>query len=289
MVKRLILSSILAAAAPVAARAQASAPETLARTGKWVLDYDRDACHLLATFGTGDDGMTMRLTRYEPGEAFDFTLLGRRLATTNPRSEVKFDFGIGSSPIEAQTMNGKAGAVPLMLFGSTRFDGWRRTGPEEVGPKLSPQQEAAVTGVTVRIARKKPFRLEFGSLAKPMAQLRACETDLLKSWGYDPAVQMSLSRPVQAVTTAGSWLRAEDYPAGAVANGQNGIVQFRLDVDAEGRISGCHVLARTRPDVFADTTCSAVTRRAKLMPALDAAGKPVRSFYVGKVRWVMSD
>jgi protein TonB len=119
-----------------------------------------------------------------------------------------------------------------------------------------------------------------------MAQLRACQTDLLKSWGYDPAVQTTLTRPARPTSTAASWLKPDDYPAGAISLGQNGIVQFRLDVDADGKILGCHVLARTSPDVFADTTCRAVTRRATLVPALDAGGKPVRSFYVAKVRWV---
>jgi hypothetical protein len=71
--------------------------------------------------------------------------------------------------------------------------------------------------------------------------------------------------------------------------GFNGIVQFRLDVDAAGKITGCHVLHRTKPDLFADLTCRSITRRAKLEPALDAEGKPVRSFSVHKVLWIMPD
>jgi TonB family protein len=184
-----------------------------------------------------------------------------------------------------ETLNGKSGALPMSLFGSTRLDGWERAAPEETGPSLSPQQEAAITGVTVKIGRKKPFRLEFGPMNKPMAQLRSCQIDLLKSWGYDPTVQTALARPVQPANSPASWLSHNDYPADAVAMGQNGLVQFRLDVDPDGKISGCHVLAKTSPDVFADTTCRAVTRRAKLKPALAADGTPVRSIYVQKVRW----
>ncbi|CAA9526999.1 MAG: hypothetical protein AVDCRST_MAG91-2623 [uncultured Sphingomonadaceae bacterium] len=184
-------------------------------------------------------------------------------------------------------MNGKAGDLPLMLFSAMRLDAWERTRPEEIGPPLSPQQEAAVSGVTVKIQKKRPFHLEFGSVARPMEQLRACQSDLLKSWGYDPAVQTTLAEPARPANSPGDWLKTDDYPSGARMMGQNGIVQFRLDVDAAGKVAGCHVLARTSPDVFADVTCRNVSRRAKLEPALDANGKPVRSFYVQKVRWQM--
>jgi TonB family protein len=279
----------LAAAVPAAALAQAGAPETLTRTGSWVVNYDRDACHLLAQFGTGPDMLIMRLTRYRPGDPFDFSLYGRKLADSDPRSRATLDFGLGGAPAEMEAMNGKAGTTPLMLFGATRLDGLYRKEQGEHAAPVSPQQEAAVTGVTVKIGGKKPFRLQFGSLGQPMAQLRACQDDLVKSWGYDPAVQASLSRRVQATNGAGSWLRSSDYPPGAVAMGQNGMVQFRLDVDADGKITGCHVLARTSPDVFADTTCRSVARRAKLKPALDAAGNPVRSFYIQYVRWQVAE
>ena len=289
MLARSIFALVVAAAPLGPAQAKASAPETLTRTGKWVVNYDRDACHLLAQFGTDKDILVMRLTRYEPGEAFHLSLYGRKLASDAPRIDADVDFGLRGTPVRMGALTGQVGEVPLLLFGSTRLDGWERSKPEETGPTLSPQQEGAVSGVTVKIQRKKPFRLEFGSLAKPMEQLRTCQADLLKSWGYDPVVQTTLTKPARPANAPTTWLKAADYPGGARETGQNGIVQFRLDVDAAGNISGCHVLARTNPDVFADATCRAVTRRARLSPALDANGKPVRSFYVQSVRWQMTD
>jgi TonB family protein len=284
VLKTLILSAVFAAL-PTAAVAGPSAPETLQRAGNWIVDYNRDACHLIAQFGTGRDKVIMRLTRYEPGDSFDLDLYGRRLASADVRSKATVDFGLRGTPVEAQTLNGRVGDLPLMHLGSMRLDGWESGGPEEVGPPLHPRQEAAVSGVAVKIGRKKPFRLEFGPLAKPMEQLRLCQADLLKSWGYDPAVQTTLSKPARPANSPGTWIDPSDYPPGAVSRGLNGLVQFRLDVEADGRIAGCHVLARSSPDVFADTTCQTVSRRAKIEPALDATGNPVRSYYVQKVRW----
>jgi TonB family protein len=111
----------------------------------------------------------------------------------------------------------------------------------------------------------------------------------VKSWGYDPAVQAALSRPVTRSNAPTDWLKDSDYPDEATRRGYNGLVQIRLDVDSSGKVTGCHVLNRTNPDVFADLTCRAVTKRAKLQPALDAAGQPVRSFEVYSIVWVMED
>jgi hypothetical protein len=52
--KKWSMALVLAAAVPDAALAKE--PEVLARTGKWVVDYDADACHLYAEFGAGDAG-----------------------------------------------------------------------------------------------------------------------------------------------------------------------------------------------------------------------------------------
>ena len=285
----LAFSLLVAAALPAAGLAKERAAETLTRTSKWVVNYDKDACHLLAQFGPAEDPLVMQFTRYELGDWFDMSLYGRKLATTDFRSETTVDFGLGGPPVKAQALNGKADKLPLMMFSSIRLDGWQRKKPEDIGPSVLPQQEAAVSGLTVKVQRRKAIRLQFGSLAKPMEQFRTCQSDLLKSWGYDPAVQTTLAKPARPVGWSMPWLRDSDYPSGAIAMGQNGVVQYRLDVEANGKVSGCHVLARTSPDVFADTTCRAVTGRAKLDPALDAAGKPVRSFFVQKVRWQMAE
>lgn len=275
----------LVAAIPAVAMAKDREPEALKRTDKWLLEYDRDACHLYAQFGEGDAAVVARFTRYEPGDWFDFSLYGKRFRAGDVRTEAKIDFGLKGTPVEEPVAYGSAGKLPAAFLSSVRLDGWERGKEPEVPPRVTPGQEATVTGTTVAIRGKRPFRLEFGSLAKPLAQMRDCADNLVRSWGYDPEVQAALLRPASPLVSPGTWLSSSDYPIGAVWMGQNGIVQFRLDVDADGKVAGCYVLARTSPDVFADSTCRAVSKRARLQPALDAKGKPVRSYYVQKVSW----
>jgi hypothetical protein len=260
-------------------------PEILTRTGKWIVNYDRDACHLVGTFGEGNAQVAARFTRYEHDDRFDLSLYGKRFRSPDDRTDAKIGFGLGE--VTTQAMYGTSGAYKMAIFSSLRLDGKQANPGLDPLPKITPEQEAEIKGITVRLPPKVPFRLEFLSLAKPFAQMRDCTANLVKSWGYDPAVQATLLRPITPLNSPAKWLDSSDYPADALRSGRNGIVQFRLDVDPEGKIAGCHVLARTNPDDFADITCRGVTKRAKLQPALDAQGKPVRSYHVQKVRWVI--
>lgn len=273
----------LAGATPGWASAKDVTPEVLTHTGKWVVDYDRDGCHLYAQFGAGDALAIVRFTRYQPGDSFDLSVYGKRFRGSGPRVEAKADFGLADANVNKRALTGNAGELPVIVLGQQRLVGWQ--GSADTAPDVTPEQEAAVKDLTLSIRGRRPVRFEFRSLAKPFAQLRHCTTTLVESWGYDPQVQASLTRPATPATSAADWLRTDDFPIGAAMAGHNGLVQFRLDVDAEGKIAGCYVLARTNPDDFADTTCRAVSKRGKFEPALDAEGKPVRSFFIRKVHW----
>ncbi len=286
---QLILWSMIAAAVPTdvsPAAAMDKQVETLSRTGKWVVNYDRDSCNLAVQLGNGDRMVIARFTRFEPGNRFDFALFGKRFFTSETRVEGTADFGLNPKPTEIHGLGGTSGKLRAMFFSSLRLDGWQRKNDGEVPPEVTPEEEARVTGVTVDLRGQRPFRLEFGSLGKPFAEMRRCMDNLVTHWGYDAAQQAAALRPASSITSPGTWLNSDDYPTGAYLNGHNGMVQFRLDVDAEGKVAGCYILSRTSPDEFADVTCRAITKRARLQPALDAQGRPMRSYYVNKVLWL---
>lgn len=260
-------------------------PQVLKRTGQWELNYDRDACHLLAQFGAGDAKMLLRFSRYGLGDSFDLTVFGNQVRYDHAPRTIALDFGIAAKPETTRWSVGTIGTNAVLYFTSQRLDAYSRRAKDGAkAPPILPAQEAAVTGATISASGKPPFRLEFGSLAKPMAQLRACQDDLLRSWGYDPAVQATLTREAEPIAP-GNWLTSEDYPEAALEKGQSGTVQFRLDVDPDGKMAGCYVVGRSSPDAFADATCKAVSSRARFRPALDANGRPVRTYYVHKVIW----
>lgn len=259
---------------------------SLARQGGWEINYDTDACHIFGRFGVGKDETILGITRYAPGDYFDLGLIGKPVQSRDPQTAV--ELGFGDAPlIRDMGMAGRAGAtkLPMLTLTGLRLDGWQPTRTDFSAPQVTPAQEAAVRSITFRLRGGKRYRLETGSMAKPMEAMRTCLSDLMKSWGYDPAVQLSLSRPVLPASNPDVWFHTNDYPINAAMLGHNGLVQVRLDIDTAGKITKCHVLRRTNPDEFADITCDVLTKRARFTPALDSAGKPVPSFFMYKLQF----
>jgi Gram-negative bacterial TonB protein C-terminal len=280
------LAAIAMVLSPLPALAKDKPPISLARTGKWEMNYDRDSCHLYASFGEGKQAVLMRMTRFQPTDTTDLTLFGEPVRSSSTKLPLVIRFGSVFPSRKIEAVAGSDGAkVPLVILSSTRFDGVDyRGGTQPVS--ITPEQEAAITAVDLTL-RGKHYKLETGSLGKPMAAMRTCLADLERSWGFDPAVQQSLSRPANPVNYPGDWLRQSDYPVGSARMGHQGLVQFRLDIDEAGNVAGCRVLYRTDPDDFADRTCALLVKRAKLSAALDAKGTPVKSYFIGKVRWTL--
>lgn len=276
---------IAALAGSAAAQAKPKPVISLPFADKWVVNYDDNSCHLLAQFGDAKDGIAMKLTRFAPSDFFDLTLFGTPLRVSGRMVDVTLDFGLAGKPIEREALVGSTGELPLLIASGLRIDG-RYTDENGTPPPVTPQQEATASALTIGF-KGKSYRLETGKLDRPLAALRLCQTDLLKTWGYDPEVQATLTREPRPVGNPGSWARFDDYPMAALLKGRSGLVKFRLDVDETGAVKGCTVLERTNPIEFAKTTCAILLKRGRFEPALDKDGKPVRSFWVSSVRWMI--
>lgn len=271
----------ICAAAAFASPVQAA---SLKKNGAWVATNEVDGCHLTANFGTGRQVVTAQLTRYQPGEPFELRLIGSGLLAPRRITITKLNFGLGATD-RAPTMVGVTVNRPTLIIPSVRLDGWRARTAFDSMPAISPGDEARVNALTFEVHNGERYQLELGSMQRPMAALRECTDRLVAHWGYDPGQQARLQRRVTPTNETGTWLGQTDFPPDALKARENGIVHFRLDVGESGQVLGCHVIARTEPNSFADTTCRLVTQRATLLPALDESGKPIRSYHVQTVRW----
>lgn len=79
-------------------------------------------------------------------------------------------------------------------------------------------------------------------------------------------------------------LGEDDYPILARRALAEGTVRARLSVDAEGRVDACEVLASAGHAALDQATCRAL-RRARFVPARDAAGAAVAGTLAQNVRW----
>lgn len=256
------------------------------------MHYADDSCLLGRSFGSDKNKIFLRIEKTAPKETFGVTLIGKPLGSGDGvTTPITLTFGPGGVPDERErapigtvTMGER---MPLVIVEGTSLYGKpAETLLEAVG--RGPEAEAKFTQLLVDRKGRADFVLQLGPMDKPMAALRTCTDDLVKGWGLDPAVQNTLqTRPVPT-ESPGNWIRSGDYPRTALDGGKSAIIRFRLVIDAAGRVTGCSVPSATKGEVFEKVTCELLTKRARFTPALDAAGKPVASYYVNSVTWIMA-
>ena len=279
-----IAAACLILASPV--RAAVDSPVELPRTGKWVMNWDADGCSLAATFGDGNSRVLLLFQKFQPGAHFNLTALGQWFRSNELQNRLRIAFGPGQVLSQVTALAGSTGKLPLLDLGNHTLDG-REFLPVApvVDLAMTPEQESAIS--TFDIAwRGTHRRLNLGSMRAPMEAMRKCTTDLVRTWGLDPEVQGGLTRMATPTDNPGNWLRRHDYPRTLLAAGLSGIVRFRLDVDEAGNVSGCHIQMASRPEEFNDISCRLLAQRARFLPALDRAGKPVKSYFASAIRWL---
>jgi protein TonB len=83
---------------------------------------------------------------------------------------------------------------------------------------------------------------------------------------------------------------ADDYPAEAQRNGEEGTVQAELAINTAGRVSGCTILRSSGFKTLDHATCSILQRRARFVPARDVNGNAVPDTVVTPpVVWRLED
>jgi TonB family protein len=82
-----------------------------------------------------------------------------------------------------------------------------------------------------------------------------------------------------------SYLTMADYPASALAQGEQGRPRFRLIVGVDGRVVNCVITASSGSSALDNTTCRLLRSRARFTPARDSQGNPATGEYPGEVSW----
>lgn len=91
-------------------------------------------------------------------------------------------------------------------------------------------------------------------------------------------------RDVQA-TTLGRFITEDDYPPWALRTREQGNVTYKLSIDTEGRVDTCQIINSSGSNVLDSQTCRIMQRRARLLPARDHHGNPVKGAFVSNYNW----
>lgn len=264
----------------------AAQPTVLAPSSQWNLHYADDSCQLARQFGQEGAKVTVLLDQYAPGNSYDISISGEptvKLAKGTERARVGFGPGL---PLTAKDylMSGTSGTNEHMIIVG-RLDLLNRTG-EDADKPTSRDDVARVRELHV-LKGSNGFVLQLGPITDALKAMATCTADLVKLWGLDPVQQSNLaSYPVPA-TYPGTWVRDSDYPHMSLRKREQGLVNFRLLVDAEGKPTVCRIQTGTRTPELRALTCDLIMKRAKFKPARDQNGTAVASYYIDSVTYVI--
>lgn len=297
-----VLSAVLLAT-PAPLLAQEKPAVILTPASPWHVNYADDSCRLARTFAEGAAQAVFYVDQFAPGPIMN-VLVASKSFNGYAGKKVTARFGpAGAERTIDRVIDASLGKIgPAIMVNAVGLVADDRATPADPRAKpagatdsavmsevkdATPEQAQAITWFEVQRGSRTPIRFALGAMRKPMAALRTCTEELLTHWGIDVAAHRTLSKPPTPTVNPGSWVSSKDYPTHLVAKGVQGIIHFRLLIDADGKVSGCHIQQSTRPAEFDKKVCDIMTTRARFDPALDARGRPIKSFWRSTFRFVM--
>lgn len=148
--------------------------------------------------------------------------------------------------------------------------------------------EGEVQSIFIAGAFDKPLLLMTGALHAPMNAMRTCLDELMSHWNVDVEAHRTLVREVMPIDYA-RWVKEiqKEYPRRMARQQKEGYLHVRLDVSPDGAPTGCFLQSPLNDDDFERVACNNLLRHAKFVPALDARGEPMASFYQTSIVYVL--
>lgn len=281
--------------APVAAQ---EGPRVFTRTGQWQLEAAEEECRIARVFTNGEQQIALALERNRADPIVRIVLVTNALTTYRTAEELGFRFlpeGDQRSAryITAEMADGQTYYnLGNVMLGAAPPPGPPPPAPGDAPPAPPPPQPpydraaeqtfaAAITGIEFNQGLTAPARLETGSLRAAVTALQACADDLLRTWGLDWEKHQTMTRRATPEGNSAEWI-----PRGAInfftdapsfSAGRN---PFRVMVSAEGRPTACTALWISLDAAKNAQICNAFMENGRFLPALDAAGESMASYWM---------
>lgn len=262
----------------------------MAPAGKWVLDYNATSCKLVRSFAAGGQNIIAQFNAYGRASTFELRLSGKPLRMSHSRN-VGLAFGKEAPARKVKAGVGQIGQdeMPMLFMGTQGLLLPPAGSDKRVPVETSPEQEAQIDSLTLTLPGGKAYRLNTGPMAEPMAAIRTCVDDLVRSWGLDPVELSRIVTPSEPIGNIGKWFSYADYPSEMLDKEINSNVDFAMVIGRSGEVENCYLQSVTDDPAFGKLVCAKLRERAKFMPARDAAGQAVRSLYRNRVAWRVED
>ncbi len=263
MMKIPLLIAILAQAGAVP---PAKAP--LEANGPWTVHAENSLCLLSRTFGTGPDQIVIGFQPIFNEKTMELLIVSHDERVNQRIGDATVDFDPGAP-------------LPKARYFSvgTKVKGQRYTRITVDSGAFALMQTPGHLDID---APPLKVRVKIPASMKAIAAFRQCESDLLQSWGIDPAA-LSPERGPTVIGDPAKLFGPGSYPSTAVRDGSIGRVVAVLQLDASGVPTACRVVVGVAA-ALNDATCRQ-GMFVRYRPGRDAAGKPVASVAVLTVDW----
>ncbi len=281
------LALLAAISAPLAAAPAAAKVVDIAPSSAWNVDFAENKCRLARLFGEGENRHLVFFEQHWPDENFGLTVAGPAFDRFRSRQRTDLGFFDGQERQRTEPFTGEvAGFGSGVIYASARL-----VPSEEKSDGRSTQVlqlDTALGGKVEYVALKQrgdEIRLLTGPLGEAFAVLNQCTAGLLAEWGLDFEQQRRASRLPEWANMEAVVRRIQDiYPRTALNRGEQGLMRMRVIVSPEGAVEECTIIKATDTENLESPACKAM-QNARFIPALDAAGQPMRSYYVTRITY----
>lgn len=285
--------ALAAALSPTSLHAARGGEAVLEPTSPWAATYEDGRCRLSRMFSGPDGPHPLIFEQTAPGSKFRMAMAGSRVADMNAFRPARLSFGPEGTESDqdiAKERSAEFGAV-VFLKDIDFAPSAPKADDQGADLRFTAMDTAIDTAAAaplrsvslVQGARKLTFKT--GPLAAPLDVLNACTGHILETWGIDPEAQRSASRKATLQNDI-KVARAiqERYPRQAVIEGRGGVVGVAVLVDQTGAPTECKITDDSGDRDMNGLGCEFLMK-AKFDPALDADGKPIKSFWVTRITY----
>jgi TonB family protein len=241
-----------------------AAPESLAPSGKWTVAHEPGECLLSRPFGPGERSITLGVLRL-PASPGGTLLLVEPGGTASTRR--------GSGKIVVQPSGDRFNADWTVAPRTGRTGGLTRIEPDTAFWDALPQ----ATGLTFEGFGGASIELPTGKMTAALSAYGACNDDMLRRWGADPAAMI---KPGSWIT---KWLSYNDYPDAAIRRRAEGRAVVLIAVDADGRPTGCKTVKSSGDADLDKASCAIASGGARVPRSAD--DRPIDRWFVLPVTW----
>lgn len=284
---------LLAALVPGAAGAQDAGTIVLEPASAWNASYRDGLCRLSRMFGPAGQQHALVFEQTAPNAIFSMSVAGPGLSDVDAGRKLRLAFGPGGPGSDQDIVKNRNAE-----FGAVVFLKDLALNPGEVtAASITDGIGFAVNIAGVDIESARPLReitlsqggqtlvFRTGSLAAPFGVLNDCTSHILSTWGIDPEAHRTAQRStrLREVQKVARTIQ-EKYPLQALIEARGGVVGVAVLVDAEGTPTECRITNDSGDRGLNAVACGGLMK-ARFDPALDAEGKPMKSYWMTRITY----